>query len=218
MAALEKALLMNPIPLLQFAATKDFTGENIVFLIQVRDWRAAWKRARREHGSVTVDERCHLFNLAVEIYALSIHTKTSNFPVNIEGRLRSSLDTMFGPRVIDIQQTPNINTNVIDPFNDPANTRTDIELEPPRSFHKSLEREYSSDSAPTLNGNQDLMVTSTATEFVFDEQPSVFPFVTIPLTFNEHIFDLAEHSIKYLVLTNTWPKFVTSCKDQDSVA
>lgn len=30
----------------------------------------------------------------------------------------------------------------------------------------------------------------------------------IPATFNEMVFDAAETEIKYLVLTNTWPKFV----------
>lgn len=30
----------------------------------------------------------------------------------------------------------------------------------------------------------------------------------IPIDFNEMVFDFAEKEIKYLVLTNTWPKFV----------
>ncbi|GKZ75339.1 hypothetical protein AnigIFM50267_006283, partial [Aspergillus niger] len=33
----------------------------------------------------------------------------------------------------------------------------------------------------------------------------------IPQTFNATVFDRAEESIKDLVLTNTWPKFVRSC-------
>ncbi|OJZ88824.1 hypothetical protein ASPFODRAFT_129566, partial [Aspergillus luchuensis CBS 106.47] len=33
----------------------------------------------------------------------------------------------------------------------------------------------------------------------------------VPQTFNTTVFDRAEESIKDLVLTNTWPKFVRSC-------
>jgi hypothetical protein len=32
--------------------------------------------------------------------------------------------------------------------------------------------------------------------------------LAVPEDFTEMVFDLAEREIKYLVLTNTWPKFV----------
>lgn len=38
----------------------------------------------------------------------------------------------------------------------------------------------------------------------------------IPATFGEHVFDDAEMSIKYLVLTNTWPKFIKARRSFDS--
>ena len=34
--------------------------------------------------------------------------------------------------------------------------------------------------------------------------------VPIPAEFNEHIFDEAEQEVKYLVVTNTWPRFIDS--------
>ena len=37
-----------------------------------------------------------------------------------------------------------------------------------------------------------------------------FADIEIPDTFAEIIFDPAESEIKYLVLTNTWPKFVNT--------
>src|SRR2546423_1071132 len=48
MQALEKTLLTNPTELLRFAAMKEFTGENIVFLTQVRDWKAGWNRLAKK--------------------------------------------------------------------------------------------------------------------------------------------------------------------------
>jgi hypothetical protein len=45
---------------------------------------------------------------------------------------------------------------------------------------------------------------------MFDVNPCVRPPVRRVVTpgFDEHVFDQAEKSIKYLVLTNTWQKFV----------
>jgi hypothetical protein len=39
----------------------------------------------------------------------------------------------------------------------------------------------------------------------------------IPDNFDEHIFDEAETSVKYMVITNTWPKFVDLCKEHDEM-
>ena len=47
LASLEKALAVNPRHLLRYAATQDFTAENIAFLMQVRQWGAASPRRRR---------------------------------------------------------------------------------------------------------------------------------------------------------------------------
>src|SRR5437773_5063836 len=48
MQALEKCLATDPTELLRFAAMKEFTGENIVFLTQVRDWKVGWLRLARK--------------------------------------------------------------------------------------------------------------------------------------------------------------------------
>ena len=55
MESLEKALAVNPKPLLHYAATRDFTAENIVFLLQVRRWRAAWVVASGYAGSGSIN-------------------------------------------------------------------------------------------------------------------------------------------------------------------
>ncbi len=211
MAALEKALVMNPIPLLQFAATKDFTGENIVFLIQVRDWHAAWNRAPRYINEVTAKAKAQLFGKAIEIYASSIYNKTAEFPINIEHKVRADLDAVFGVAVADMK--PRFSDNVVDPFNDKS-----IELETTKGFRRPLEREVSSDSGPTLWESQESILPSTK-EFIFEPHPCVQPIeLAIPGGFNEKVFDAAERSIKYLVVTNTWQKFVESHKDWNAVS
>lgn len=92
MAALEKALMTNATPLLHFAASKEFTGENIVFLILVRDWRAARSHAQKKYCTVTGPALRYVFNLAVEIFVTSISEKPADFPVSIASKICSDLE------------------------------------------------------------------------------------------------------------------------------
>jgi hypothetical protein len=194
MAALEKALAVNPTPLLHFAATKEFTGENVVFLLQVRDWRAAWDRAIREFGTGQV--RYRLFNIGVEIFTTSVHTKTADFPINVAGKVRSKLEVVFGPAVVGVKY---LDENIVDPFNHPSFGIIGHELR----NHTASESAENFLSLAKL----DLDVIHEVPETAAD----------IPAGFDEHIFDEAEASVKHMVITNTWPKFVDSCQEHDDV-
>jgi hypothetical protein len=215
MAALEKALAVNATPLLHFAATKEFTGENIVFLMQVRDWRAAWNRAVRDFGTVTGQVKYRLFNIAVEIFATSVHTKTADFPVNVEGKIRSSLEAIFGPTVVGIKH---VDEHVVDPFNHHSLGR--MGLAPPKSIPSKFDHEVSESAFNGLNytasGSQENFITSAKNDLgVIPEVPETA--ADIPADFDQHVFDEAEASVKYMVVTNTWPKFVDSCKERDDM-
>jgi hypothetical protein len=72
-----------------------------------------------------------------------------------------------------------------------------------RSFNSTSELK----SAINLDalGRANLRAVSRIHELYVDE---VLAEVEIPEAFTEIIFDPAEREIKYLVLTNTWPKFV----------
>ena len=216
MAALEKALVMNPIPLLQFAATKDFTGENVVFLMQVRDWHATWSRMPKIDHQITDEARDRMYDSALEIYVSSVHEKTSEFPINIESKIKRQLDDIFAAAASE--RRPYRDDTVIDPFKDtsiadPFKTQS-LELTLPKNLRSILERANSDESEQTLkNDSREVIVPSTK-ESMFEESLCVRPpvkrteVVNAMPGFDEHVFDDAEKSIKYLVLTNTWQKFV----------
>jgi hypothetical protein len=210
MAALEKALAMNPTPLLYFAASKEFTGENIAFLIQVRDWRAAWHRAVRDFGTVTGQVRYSLFSLAANIFATSIHTKTAEFPINVEGKIRTRLEAIFAPAVSYTKQLDE--NNVIDPFN--RHSVSSIRLKPMQSLPSRSDWDNSeprhSDFKHSASQSQESILPYVTTDVVKST-------ADIPVEFDERIFDDAEQSIKYMVVTNTWPKFVDSYKEHESL-
>lgn len=214
MAALEKALLMNPIPLLQFAAIKDFTGENIVFLIQVRDFHIACNRTLSLGNGLTEEARSHLFDLALEVYMSSVHAKTTEFPINIEHKIRRELDNIF--EVAASERRPyrdSMDSFEDESMQDPFRPHS-VELTLPKNVRGILERADSEDMGVTLNNDSQEEMVSSTKEFVFESNPCVRPPVkrtkaarVIP-NFDENVFDEAEKSIKYLVLTNTWQKFV----------
>jgi hypothetical protein len=214
MAALEKALLVNPIPLLHFAVTRDFTGENIVFLIQVRDFHATWNRVSSDDNELTDEERSHMFEVALEIYVSSVHQKTTEFPINIEHKIRRELDNVF--ETAASQRRPYRDDSIVDKdksMDDPFRSHS-LGMVLPRNVRGILERADSDETDGTFNNDIREDIFPSRKEFVFEANPCVrLPVrrneaANIMTGFDEHVFDEAEESIKYLVLTNTWQKFV----------
>ena len=134
-------------PLLHFAANKDFTAENIIFLMRVREWRQAWVSAPRDPstGDVTSHARNLLFRLAVEIYMVCVLDTISEFPINIDHSVRSQLDLLFEPAVPEAKKRVSSDTDGSNPFdiemNYTSNTHIDEEVK-----RIALTREESDDS------------------------------------------------------------------------
>jgi len=200
-AALENAIATNPLPLLQFAATKDFTAENIIFLIQVRDWKTSWAATPSPPAP---HSRALLFNKAVEIYAQSVHEKLAMFPINIEGGIRTRLDAIFEPAVKNLMEG---NWETIDPYNEItpfAGDEGEMPLSPMRPGNPGNQMRTSwplSSAPPTPKST----LSSEVAEFGRNMDG-------IPREFDEKVFDAAEKSIKYLVVTNTWRKMINEMR------
>ncbi|KAI9798104.1 MAG: hypothetical protein M1833_005001 [Piccolia ochrophora] len=180
MHALDHALSSNAMELLQFAATREFTGENIVFLTQIRDWRRSWKRVASS-GTVDTVAKRRLYNNAASIFDTSVCLQTAQFPVNIEHKIYLALEQMFR-----LAKTP-IEREHVTPFAD--------ELMPGTWSLPSP-----STTAPSSYGFP-----------AQRDESSSFPvesLLEVPAGFDEHVFDRAEASVKYMVFTNTWVRFV----------
>ncbi len=203
MASLEKALAVNPRPLLVYAASKDFTAENIVFLMQVRRWRSTYAAAAGFNGRVTDEPRALLFASAVDIYTACVNTKTAEYPINVESSIRNTLDAIFSRAVPEGKYTPKPDSGDFD--------RTVQRM--------TMDRESSTDSSDPI-WDKGRTVSSSQKESMFGAHPGVAPLGTsrarIPAEFDESVFEAAEKSIKYLVLTNTWWKFVSSVEADGS--
>ncbi len=183
MQALEKALELNAAELLKFAAMKEFTGENIVFLTQVRDFKSSWDRSIKK-GTFTSDMKRHLYNIAYDIFAKNVSLQTSQFPINIEGKIYFALESMF-PQVPGSPRSENIAT----PFND-------IQMVGSEGWSTN------SGDSKTKSGYFETHSEEHIVDRSFERQ--------IPEGFDEHVFDRAEASVKYMVFTNTWVRYVCS--------
>lgn len=230
MASLEKALAVNPLPLLHFAASKDFTAENIIFLMRVREWRQAYISAPRlpNTDALTSDAKDLLFRMGVDIYTTCVSDILSEFPINVDHNIKVALDDVFGPAVPDKKNRLSDDSGNSSSNSSPWEIDTDalhkapIQLEIQRM---TLSRETSDESMDTMwttaktkslnsQSSKDAKTGSIADDDeqpIFAQHPAVSPLgaarAKIRLAFDAAVFDAAEASIKYLVLTNTWRKF-----------
>lgn len=185
MSALEHVLERNPIPLLEFSALREFSGENIAFLISISQWKSSIPAAVRNGSddNYSKDSVRECFNRALHIYAEFISVHHAEFPVNISHQDLRKLENIF-EKPTRILYGEKRDSDVITPFEG-----ADYIMEPPSPT-------YSSGSEKAMN-----VSTSAIKE-------RVYYWGETPADFSATVFDEAEESIKYLVLTNTWPKFI----------
>ena len=179
-AAMEKALEKNAPDLLEFAATKQFTGENIVFLTRVRAWKEQWGRAASVNSPMTLEAKSRLYEAGKEIFDRNISLHTSQFPINLESKVYQELDSIFGSRV-----TSSL-TSIITPFAD------FWEKKEIRSSKAGFEEIIRLDERTKPGVSDDTLAT--------------------PYGFDGQVFDRAERSIKYMVFTNTWGRYLESSR------
>ncbi|KAF2110779.1 hypothetical protein BDV96DRAFT_615244 [Lophiotrema nucula] len=195
MAGLENALRSNPEPLLHFAALKDFSGENISFITHIADWKRGW---RSSSSQLSPNElRKSLFVAAVRIYASFVSLDYSEFPVNISSKSKAALDLVFERAANKLFRNNSITSST-------SSSATPFDAAPPdASSTTDLKTGMNLNSLGRSN-------FQSATEMMDLGREDAMSDVDIPLGFGISVFDDAEAEIKYLVLTNTWPKFVNA--------
>ena len=177
MQALELSIEQNIEPLIVWAATKEFTAENAIFLREVRNWRKKWSSLKQ----VSTAQRRQMFNEASLIYFTLINPFTAETPINIEYKIFKVLQNLFAGMEYD-------------PYMPRSKTPDDVKSPVTREnvicpWEETLSRPAS--------------MQSDITTFSTSSTSSI-----IPSEFREDIFDAAYESIKYLVFTNTWPRYV----------
>jgi hypothetical protein len=177
MQSLEFTIQHSIEPLIAWAAAREFTAENCIFLREVRNFKKKWGSLR----IVTTAQRRQMFNEASLLFYTLINPFTAEAPINIEYKIFKTLQNMFA----DVEY---------DPYMPRSQTPEDAKSPIAREnvvcpWEDTLNRPASIDSNLTSSS------TSSTRSIV-------------PSEFTEEIFDAAFDSIKYLVFTNTWPRYV----------
>ncbi|KAI3400161.1 hypothetical protein diail_4393 [Diaporthe ilicicola] len=191
MGALEYVLEHNPDPLRQFSALKDFSGENVAFLTAVSEWK-------NQYRSVGKDEAAReAYNKALNIYTEFIGPKDAEFPINISFQVKVGLEAMFEKAARVLYGNRGL-ASPATPFGPGADWPREVG---PRPSHASERPIIGSRS----NSNADVELRAMTARVAYWGE--------IPPAFDATVFDKAQTSIKYLVLTNTWPKFVRARRE-----
>ncbi|KAJ9636437.1 hypothetical protein H2204_005270 [Knufia peltigerae] len=203
MAALEETLKSNPGSLQAFAALRDFSGENVAFLVSVMKWKSAWTLAtpqkapqspvreseaeRREAERRLVRQQ---FNHALSMYVLFISWEHAPTPLNLASREYHNLKQIFQHAVQLLYADVETSESQLAP-----------------SGHSVLP--FASDvSGTSFGGESDTTNISSR----------VWYWGPIPEAFQHDIFDAVECSTKYLLYTNTWSRYNGSIRSNDQSA
>lgn len=185
MGALEYVLERNPDPLQKFSALNDFSGENIAFLTSVAEWKNSLPQAILDGPGAKDDNLRDLlrehFNRALHIYAEFISVHHAEFPLNISSNDLKHLESVFEkPTCILYGEEREV---------DPVSPFDKFTFDAPSPSKSEFSEKGAGSSMSSIKDR-------------------VLYWGDIPEEFCSTIFDEAEKSVKYLVLTNTWPKFV----------
>jgi hypothetical protein len=230
MAALEHVLDKNPEPLRQFSARRDFSGENIAFLTAVAEWKTTltqdFVRNRYDSNPDMVRQQ---FTRALRIYTEFISPRDAEFPINIAWHDLRKLQGIFERAARSTVPTASA-VDAATPF-------AEVDWQPsspapPRPAARRSSRDSESlilgqpdhpGKPPTTAGSQAsghiTICTPPATADSLPLTPTAPPpdyQGDIPQAFDAAVFDAAQASIKYLVLTNTWPKYVRERRGSES--
>jgi hypothetical protein len=201
MDALEHTLSKNPEPLQHFSALRDFSGENIAFLTRIAKWRNQFyprvgsgeRKSSVQPTEVNIRE---CFEVALRIYIDFVSTRGAEFQVNLSSTDFKKLEAVFedAARVVYGEETS---------------------PDPATPFETANWRIGSEKTGLPTTGSEDAIMSPAEQQSV--TMDNIRYWGEIPETFDEAVFDNAEVSIKYLVLTNTWPKFVKERRSLDSL-
>jgi hypothetical protein len=179
MQALEYSIEHSIEPLITWAATREFTAENTIFIREVRNFKKKWSALQ----TVTTAQRRQMFNEASLIYFTLVNPFTAETPINIEYKVFKVLQNIFANMEYD-PYMPRTRSTTPDDLNSPVIRENVI-----CPWEETLSRPSSVDSSFTTSS-----VSSTKS--------------IVPSEFTDDVFDAAYESIKYLVFTNTWPRYV----------
>lgn len=231
MHSLEQCLSSNHDDLQVYASCMELNGENIVFLTRVMKFRSscvqtlqATCRSRPEFQKA----RTIMFRIALSIFVSLVHARTATYPINIESVIYARLDSIFGPAttlVASAERSDSASIAIgtsssVTPWDEPKGERDEYgngsypmgtisgdTLAQPRPIisKQGLDTESQEHIIKVTNLVSDDGSVDPSDDGAFDP----FQGVEVPADFDEMVFDAAFKSVKYMVWTETWQRYMS---------
>jgi hypothetical protein len=206
MAALERALSDDCEALEEFAVTKDFTGENIIFLKLVRTWKNLWDEFDTRQVSPTKAQLRILFDKAEQIWIKTVCQESADYPINLTDSEYYALSKVFErPKSSGSNGSPGSSSRSAGGISSSTSPYGDS---PIPDWEKLPAK------SPDVNEKEVFTPPSKSLEASMNDPawPAQSLRTSLPKNFSKHVFDNAQRSIKLLTLENTWIRFVKSQK------
>ena len=208
MDTLNECLSTNYDGLQVYASCMEFNGENIIFLVKVLNFRTQWETAFRRCTDIP-RVRMALYRTALSVFVSLIQTDTATYPINIESHIYSRLVTIFGKatelvastkRASSIISTP---SSQVTPWDEPPSPLLEVG---PGSFQMNATPPLPRTGA--ISHGNDSNEHIIPLDEVFADVKDPLAGFSVPMAFDQRVFDDAFKSIKYMVWTETWQRYM----------
>ena len=211
METLDQCLDSDHGNLQQYASFYELNGENILFLAKVLKFKKQWHYTFLRSREMGRAERL-MFRNALSIYLELVNADTAHYPINIESPIYIGLLSIFGPATILAASKPrkssSASVSTVTPWDEPAGDKdSDGEDGFPLKAVASVRPVSASSSSEHILPLPDPT-----------EMDNVLENVIIPDKFDDKVFDAAFNSIKYMVWTGTWQRYMQSKRSSSASA
>ncbi len=211
MESLDECLTTNWDGLQVYASCMELNGENVLFLTRIlgfqRKWDMDFPKIRNSSRA-----RMGMFRAALSIYVTLVHSETASYPINIESPIYANLESIFGAatklvasrRSSESSSTP---ISSVTPWDEPQQEPLVESSMLESSQQETFPMRNMSLSTPPARRSIDNDSREHIISRDHDPQDSLAGF-PIPAGFGEHVFDAAFKSIKYMVWSETWQRYM----------
>ena len=225
MESLDACLSGNHDGLQVYASCMELNGENIIFLTKVIAFTQQCQKTFYETCKSTSEfrrARTAMFRVGLSIFVSLVHSGTASYPINIESNIYNQLDLIFGPATALVasakaSRSPSIATPIssskITPWDDPADSGTEPE-DPSAGYFSNSDNAYPMQSMgrkSSGNESSEHIVHVRENEVGaggVNQGSDPLEGIKVPGEFDERVFDAAFGSVRFMVWTETWQRYM----------
>ena len=205
METLDQCLASNHDGLQVYASCVELNGENILFLSKCLNFKRLWF-STFTHSHDFLKARMTLFRAGLSMYVSLVHSETANYPINIESPVYAQLEAVFGHAttlVAGRRKTGNSSpsTSQVTPWDEPAGT----DLNKPS---EAYQMRPVSTTQPLAQGFDNESSEHIISKGEPEDNSDPLAGFRVPIEFDSHIFDAAYKSVKYMVWSETWQRYM----------